>query len=130
MLAGCVVPGSGRTTVSARTQMVWVEDDYDYYPGYETYYSRTHGYYYYRDGNNWVRRNDPPRNWVSGTTSVQVHFKDAPDRHHVEMIKRYPKNWHAAQPKGTPRDNRAYDARDDHDNRGHDEHGKRDQDRK
>jgi len=122
VLTGCGVPvrGSAQATYSTRTEVVFGDDDYDYYPGYETYYSRTHGYYYYRDGSNWVRRNDPPRAWVSGSASVQMHFKDAPDRHHAEVTKQYPRNWHPAPPKVSPEKNREHDDHDKRDDRDHD----------
>ncbi len=107
VFAGCASSPSG-PHYAARADMVIGEDDYDYYPASEVYYSRVHHYYYYRDGASWVRRNDPPRTWVRTAPSVHVHFNDGPDRHHADTVKQYPHNWRPAD-----RDNR-HD-RDDHD---------------
>lgn len=81
---------------SGRADMVIGADDYEYYPGYEVYYSPAHRYYYYRDGRSWVRRQTPPRAWAQGSPSVHVHFNDAPERHHAEIVRQYPHNWRPA----------------------------------
>ena len=144
LLGGCVVPGPG-PRYATRTEVIIEEDDYDYYPGYEVYYSRSHGYYYYRDGSAWVRRNDPPRGWVNASVSVQMHFRDAPAQHHAEVIQQYPRNWHSPaqvapvasrkddkrgkKDKQDKRDRDEDDDKRDHDDK-HDHDDGRDHDRK
>ena len=91
---GCVVDGPGGHA-QVQTTAVY-QDDYDYYPGYETYYSRNRHEYVYRDGNAWVRRPAPkgvtPEVLV-GSPSVRVDFHDSPERHHDTVVKSYPKTW-------------------------------------
>ena len=73
-----------------------VEDDYDYYPGYEIYYNRSRHEYVYRDGEAWVRRPAPPSVAVETLTaapSVHLDFHDAPEGHHDSIAQRYPKHW-------------------------------------
>ncbi|HVZ65824.1 MAG TPA: hypothetical protein VG936_14755 [Lacunisphaera sp.] len=98
--AGCADAGyvSGGAVIGA--------DDYDYYPGYEVYYSRRHHDYYYQDGRRWVRRPTPPRVFVPGP-SVHMDFHDTPDHHHAEVVRRYPRNWRP--------DDRGHDHDRDHD---------------
>lgn len=96
---------SGGVYASSGPAPVW-DEDYVYYPGYETYYSRNHNFYYYRDHDRWVRNANPPRQWANNAPSVHVDFRDAPDRHHADVVKHYPRNWH---PQATPPDHR-----DDH----------------
>ena len=117
LLAGCATSSPPPRPVARTSAVIIGEDDYDYYPGYEVYYSRTHNYYYYRDGSSWVRRNDPPRNWVRGSSSVHVHFNDEPDRHHAEIVRQYPRNWRAPD-----RDHDGHDARHDRDDHDRDKH--------
>ncbi|MBS0633666.1 MAG: hypothetical protein JSS11_17290 [Verrucomicrobia bacterium] len=110
LASGCGGTYSGGAVYSSGPGPVIV-DDYDYYPGYEVYYSRVHHDYYYRDHNAWVRRPAPP-----GIPPAQFHtapfvhmdFHDTPDRHHGTVIKTYPKNWRPPAPKPPVR-------RDDHD---------------
>ena len=76
-------------------------DDYVYYPDYEVYYSNTRRQYIYRDGRSWVSRPQPPRAWardLPGSVSVHVDFHDAPERHHADIVKNYPKNWRPQPP--------------------------------
>ncbi|MDB6114502.1 MAG: hypothetical protein JWQ62_1447 [Lacunisphaera sp.] len=78
------------------TQVAAYQDDYDYYPGYETYYSRNRHEYVYRDGNSWVRRSQPRGVTVDAlrtAPTVRMNFHDAPEQHHTETIKTYPHNW-------------------------------------
>ncbi|MEJ1971619.1 MAG: hypothetical protein WDM96_03685 [Lacunisphaera sp.] len=115
-LAGCYeTSGSGRVSVGATG--VIGEDDYVYYPGSEVYYSPTHRYYYYRDGNAWVHRPQPPKVWAHNAPSVNVHFKDNPERHHSDTVRQYPHNWHPpAKPSNDHHD------RDDHGGSDRNEH--------
>jgi len=104
-LTGCgPAAPSGTTTVQTATPApatipaatVAVEDDYDYYPGYEVYYARNQHEYVYRDGSNWVRRPQPQgvtADQLRASPSVRVDFHDAPDRHHDAVVRSYPRNW-------------------------------------
>jgi hypothetical protein len=105
VLAGCVTTGSsegrgcrGYQTGQTQTTVVY-QDDYDYYPGYEVYYSRNRHEYVYRDGNAWVRRPEPrgvTLNVLLSTPSVRVDFHDSPELHHSSVVQSYPKNWKQA----------------------------------
>jgi hypothetical protein len=106
-MAGCYQPTSGHVSVAANE--VIGADDYVYYPGSEVYYSPAHRYYMYYDGPTWVRRPAPPPVWVRESPSVTIHFKDSPERHHPETVRRYPRNWHAAP---HDRDHHDHDDRD------------------
>ena len=93
---------------------VVVQDDYVYYPAYETYYSSNHHNYRYRDGNAWVTRSAPPRVSVDvlfASPSVRVDFHDAPERHHESIVRSYPRNW--VQPGRGDRDEHRDDRKDD-----------------
>lgn len=92
------------------------QDDYDYYPGYETYYSRNRREYVYRHNNRWVRQSEP--SGVSLTVllsspSVRLDFHDSPERHHEQVTRSYPRNW---TPPGQSRNDHDGD-RDDGDRR-------------
>ncbi len=97
-LAGCMVDESGyrgRTARHTQSTVVY-QDDFDYYPYYEVYYSRTRREYVYRDGNAWVRRPIPHHvspDVLIATPSVRVDFHDSPEHHHNEVIRHYPRNW-------------------------------------
>lgn len=84
-------------------------DEYVYYPGYEVYYSNTRHRYVYRDRDRWVTSEAPPRTWVRGAASVRMDWHDTPERHHAEVVRTYPRNWHP-------------DAHRDDDHRSHDSH--------
>lgn len=102
LLSGCETDGSARVTLYGErshpyghTTVVY-EDDYDYYPGYEVYYSRNRREYVYRDGGNWVRRPQPTGvslNVLMAAPSVRVDFRDSPERHHDRVVRSYPRNW-------------------------------------
>lgn len=68
-------------------------DDYVYYPAYETYYSPVHHVYVYRDHDRWVRRSAPPSTFARGSVSVQMNFHDSPEHHHSEVVHTYPRTW-------------------------------------
>ena len=83
----------GRPAVQAT---VAVQDDYDYYPSYETYYNRTRHEYVYHDGNAWVRRSTPrdvTAEVFMAAPSARMDFHDAPEQHHSNVVKSYPRNW-------------------------------------
>lgn len=88
------------------------EDDYDYYPAHEVYYSRNRREYVYRDGDQWVRRSEPRGisvNTLLSFPSVRVDFRDAPELHHDNVVRSYPRNWHRQD----DRDDRREDRKDD-----------------
>ncbi len=71
-------------------------DDYLYYPRYGAYYSPVHHRYYYQDHNEWVLRDTPPGvtpDVFLRSPSVKMDFHDAPDKHHADIVRRYPKDW-------------------------------------
>jgi len=91
VFTGCYASGGGGY-VSGSVALADT-DDYIYYPGYEVYYSNRHHQYFYRDGNSWVRRSEPPRTFVRNAPSVHMDFHDSPEHHHAEVVRRYPKTW-------------------------------------
>jgi len=101
LLIGCVAePSRSRVRVHAPTVYVATEvireDDYVYYPGYEVYYSNNRRQFVYRDGRSWVTRPAPPRVAIDvlfASPSVRVDFRDAPEHHHTDMVRRYPRHW-------------------------------------
>ena len=85
---------------------VMIQDDYDYYPAYETYYSRNRHEYVYRDGDSWVRRSEPRGVTVEtlfAAPSVRLDFHDSPEQHHNDVIRNYPKSWSRPDKKGDER---------------------------
>lgn len=111
----------GRHLGQTQATVVYM-DDYDYYPGYEVYYSRNRREYVYRDGSNWVRRPEPRGISVDvllAAPSVRVDFRDSPERHHSTVVKSYPRNWQKPAPR-----------RDDQRGRRDDKDARKDDDRK
>jgi len=99
LTAGCVTEQRSayrvRPTVQVQAAVVF-QDDYDYYPNYEIYYSRSRREYVYRDGNAWVRRPEPrgvTLDILLAAPSVRLDFHDAPEQHHNSVVKSYPRNW-------------------------------------
>jgi hypothetical protein len=75
---------------------VVVEDNYVYYPSYGVYYNSGRHQYAYLNGDAWVMAPTPHGVSVDvllASPSVKMDFHDSPERHHAEMMKRYPKNW-------------------------------------
>ena len=71
-------------------------DDYVYYPGYGIYYNSGRHQYAYLNGDVWVMAPTPRGVSVDvllASPSVKMDFHDSPERHHAEMMKRYPKEW-------------------------------------
>jgi hypothetical protein len=121
VLAGSLVEGCRQGTgyrgpaVQAQATVV-VQDDYDYYPGYETYYSRNRHEYVYREGNAWVRRPAPrgvAANVLIAAPSVRMDFHDSPQQHHANVVRSYPKNWTPPGGNHAAKDNREPDNKDD-----------------
>lgn len=119
-LAGCYTGPERSDYRSSGAGTVVVQDDYVYYPGDEVYYNNTRRQYVYREGSAWVNRPQPPRGWVRTAPSVHVDFHDAPEHHHADVTKTYPKNWHPA-PQAHPgsHDDHHSDHRDDHGDNDH-----------
>lgn len=116
-LAGCYTAESGYVARPRPVSVVAV-DTYVYYPGYEVYYNNARRQYVYRDGNVWVTRRDPPRAWARDlrqAPSVHVDFHDAPEHHHAEVIRTYPRNW--KQPPPHRDEHKGDKDRRDHDDR-------------
>jgi len=122
MLAGCITEGSrqargyqGRPGVQVQTSVAF-QDDYDYYPGYEVYYSRNRHEYVYRDGNAWVRRPQPRGITVDmllATPSVRLDFHDSPEQHHSNVVRSYPRTWKQPAQKNNDKDDHRDDKNDD-----------------
>lgn len=94
---------------------VAVPDNYVYYPNYGVYYNSHRHQYNYMRGNVWVAQPAPEGVSVDvllASPSINMEFHDSPERHHAEMMKKYPHNWKAAH-QGRPDDHK--DAGTDHD---------------
>lgn len=105
----------GSPVVQAQATVV-IQDDYDYYPGYETYYSRNRHEYVYRDGNAWVRRPEPrgvTANVLLAAPSVRLDFHDSPEQHHSSVVRSYPKNWTPPGKDHGAKDDRNSDKKDE-----------------
>jgi hypothetical protein len=103
------------TTVVQVQPTVVLQDDYVYYPAYEVYYSSSRRDYRYRDGNAWVERATPPHVSVDvlfASPSVRLDFHDAPERHHEDIRRTYPRNWAPPERDRGFRDNRKDEQKD------------------
>lgn len=129
-LTGCVVAPSsqpsgyrGRPPVQVQAAVMF-QDDYIYYPGYETYYSSNRHEYVYREGSAWVRRPEPRGvtvNVLVAAPSVRLDFHDSPEQHHSSVVQSYPRNW------APPGQAKSHDAKDD---RKEDKKDKKDDDKR
>jgi hypothetical protein len=75
---------------------VGAPDDYVYYPKYGAYYSPSHHRYYYQDHGAWGWHTAPlgvTQGEFLRAPSVKMDFHDSPDKHHSDIVKKYPKNW-------------------------------------
>ncbi len=93
------------------SQPPYAPDEYMYYPSAEVYFSPNRGEYLYREGDQWVRRREPPRGFDRRSAAVRLQFRDGPERHDDEVRSTYPRNW---RPHSRNRD-RDRDDRDDGD---------------
>ena len=118
LLSGCETdsPRSHRGYASHSSVQIQgsvvIMDDYDYYPAYETYYSRNRHEYVYRDGGTWVRRPQPRGVSVDlffAAPSVRLDFRDSPERHHATVVRSYPKTWQRADSNRNDQKNRKDD---------------------
>ncbi|MFT3867766.1 MAG: hypothetical protein QM715_04620 [Nibricoccus sp.] len=96
VFAGCASESSSGYRGYSRADTDF-QDDYDYFPEYETYYSYRRREFVYLDGGVWVRRPAPPHgtpvNVILAAPSVRLDFHDAPERHHNTVVRSYPRTW-------------------------------------
>ncbi len=132
LLSGCYTEGSGRRTAyQGRTTIIY-EDDYDYYPGYEVYYSRSRHEYVYRDGSNWVRRSQPTGVSVEvllAAPAVRMDFRDAPEQHHDAVVRSYPRDWKRADSKADVKQEKKEDRKEKKDRKDDDKDDRKDEHR-
>ena len=71
------------------------QDDYLYYPTYGIYYNSSQHQYVYLHAGLWVSAPEPGMSLpvLLATPSVNMDFHDTPEKHHAEMVRKYPKNW-------------------------------------
>lgn len=115
LLVACETDGSrqhrgygSHSSVQVQGSLVF-QDDYDYYPAYETYYSRNRREYVYRDGGTWVRRSEPRGVSIDlffAAPSVRLDFRDSPEQHHATVVRSYPKNWQRSDSNRATKDDR------------------------
>jgi hypothetical protein len=87
---------------------VVVQDDYVYYPTYGIYYNSGRQQYAYFENGAWVLAPAPQGVSVEvlrASPSVNMDWHDAPEKHHAEMVQRYPKNWKASDEHHDQKDN-------------------------
>ena len=75
---------------------VVVQDDYVYYPNYGIYYNSHRHQYAYLENGAWVMQAAPQGVSVDvllASPSVRMDFHDSPEKHHAEMLQKYPRNW-------------------------------------
>jgi hypothetical protein len=94
---------------------VVVQDDYVYYPSYGVYYNSGRHQYAYLEGGAWILAPAPKGVSVDvllASPSVRMDFHDSPEKHHAEMVQKYPRNW--APPASNQDQNRKDDRHNDH----------------
>jgi len=75
---------------------VVIQDDYVYYPNYGIYYNSSRHQYAFLKNGAWVSQPTPQGvslGVLQASSSVSMDFHDSPANHHVEMLRKYPKNW-------------------------------------
>ena len=75
--------------------VIVVQDDYVYYPDYAIYYNSSRHQYAYLNGGAWVFAATPygvTAEVLLASPSVHMDFHDSPERHHAEMVHKYPGN--------------------------------------
>jgi len=85
---------------------VVIQDDYVYYPSYGIYYNSHLRQYAYLENGVWIMQPAPQGVSVEvllASPSVRMDFHDSPEKHHAEMLQKYPKNW---RPSGANQDHR------------------------
>ena len=75
---------------------VVMQDNYVYYPSYGIYYNSGRNQYAYLNNGAWVTAPTPygvTPEVLLASPSVRMDWHDSPERHHAEMLQKYPKNW-------------------------------------
>lgn len=102
MIAACGGQVEGEVIVPGPPGEVVVgQDEYDYYPAYGVYFNPYRRLYYYQENGVWINRPGPPGVSVDvllASPHVRMDFHDHPQRHHDEVIRRYPKTWSDHRP--------------------------------
>jgi uncharacterized protein YijF (DUF1287 family) len=99
--------------------VVVAQDDYQYYPSYGIYYNTYRHQYGYLKGDAWVWAPAPQGVSVEVLqASPQVHmdFHDSVEKHHKDMLQKYPRNWRPAAEHRDQKEERK-DAGPDRDNK-------------
>ena len=94
-----------------------VLENYVYYPNYGIYFNSRRHQYVYLKGDVWVTQPAPEGVSVEvlmASPSVNMDFHDSPERHHAEMLKKYPRDWKPSGAHEDQKDDR-HDAAPDHD---------------
>jgi hypothetical protein len=92
-------------------------DTYVYYPQYGVYYNSYRHRYNYMKDNVWVAGGAPEGVSVSAlqaSPSVNMDFHDSPEKHHAEILKKYPREWKPSAERQDQKEDRK-DAAPDHD---------------
>jgi hypothetical protein len=106
LLAGCTdTPRwGGWSTAPSQAQIetgLQRLDTYVYFPRYQVYFNAARGRYTFWDGRAWVTGPQPPAGipaeLLQASPSVAMRFTDAPEWHHAEVNRLYPRNWGHAQ---------------------------------
>lgn len=106
LLAGCsdTPRWGGWSTAPTRAQIetgLQQLNTYVYYPRYQVYFNSGRGRYTFWDGRVWVTGPNPPKGipveLLEASPSVAMRFEDAPEWHHAEVSRLYPRNWVSAK---------------------------------
>ena len=87
---------------------VVVQDDYVFYPSYGVYYNSGRHQYAYLENGAWVSAPVPMGVSVEvlrASPSVNMDWHDSPEKHHAEMVHRYPKDWKSSGEHRDQKDN-------------------------
>jgi hypothetical protein len=82
--------------VAVPQTVVVAQDDYVYYPNYGMYYNNSRHEYAYLNNGAWVTALAPygvTADVLLASPSVHMDWHDSPEKHHADMVKRYPRNW-------------------------------------
>jgi hypothetical protein len=94
-----------------------VSENYVYYPNYGIYYNSHRHQYLYLKGDVWMTQPAPEgvtAEVLMASPSVDMDFHDSPERHHAEMLKKYPRDWKPSNMHQDHKEDR-HDAAPDHD---------------
>lgn len=104
LICACGAQVEGDVTVAGPPgppgAVVVAQDEYDYYPAYGVYFNPYRGQYYYQENGAWVNRPAPPGVSVDvllASPRVHTDFHDHPQFHHEDMVRRYPRTYHAPE---------------------------------